>query len=376
MRAHWRTVLGVAFVVALVSQGAIVLLKGFGVFGDAALNGVAAGPGATPGELIDAFNGLLAARSLELVITMLGVVIATAVLTMVTSRAVLGRPVTAREAWADARPQLLRLFGLTGVLLLIGGSVFAVCVAPGVLVAVDGAGTAGAGLILLGSLGGFSVLVWLLIRLCLASPALMLEKQGIAKAMKRSVKLVRGSWWRVLGIQLLTVVLVYIVTSIIQIPFVLVGAAANPGGLTSLSSGSFGWLVLILSGVGAVIGSTITFPISAGVTALLYMDQRIRREALDLELARAAGVPGFETTPPAPDGPDTTSSELDAHRPLAPDATPTARDATDAPSAAHAADGLGATESPDGPDTTDPPEAGGAEDKRPSGVADNAAEGG
>ena len=30
----------------------------------------------------------------------------------------------------------------------------------------------------------------------------------------------------------------------------------------------------------------------AGITALLYIDRRIRREALDIELARAAGVPG------------------------------------------------------------------------------------
>jgi hypothetical protein len=308
MRAHWRTVLGVAFVVALVGQGAIVLVEGLGVFGDSALNAVAADPGATAGELVDAFSSLLAARSVALVITLLGVVVATAVLTMVTSRAVLGRPVTTREAWADARPQLLRLFGLTGLLLLIGGSVLAVCVAPGVLVAVGGAGAAGAGLILVGGVGGFVLLVWLLIRLCLASPALMLEKQGIVKAMKRSVKLVRGSWWRVLGIQLLTAVLVYIVMSIIQIPFILVGAAASPDGLRSLSSGAVGWSFLIITGAGAVIGSTITLPISAGVTALLYIDQRIRREALDLELARAAGVPGFDMPSPAPDAPGSTDA--------------------------------------------------------------------
>ena len=44
-----------------------------------------------------------------------------------------------------------------------------------------------------------------------------------------------------------------------------------------------------------MIASAITYPIAAGVSVLLYIDQRIRREALDLELARAAGVPGYET---------------------------------------------------------------------------------
>jgi hypothetical protein len=32
----------------------------------------------------------------------------------------------------------------------------------------------------------------------------------------------------------------------------------------------------------------LTQPFTAGVVALLYIDQRIRREALDLSLARAA----------------------------------------------------------------------------------------
>jgi hypothetical protein len=305
MRAHWRTVLGVSFVVALISQTAIAVLEGLGVYGDTSVNTVSPDPTATADEFLDAFSGLLAARSVALVITMVGVVMATAVLTMVTSRAVLGHPVTTREAWADARPQLLRLFGLTGLMLLIGVSLLAVCVAPGVVLAVNGARAPGAALVLVGLLAGVVVLASVLIRLCLASPALMLERQGIIKAMKRSVKLVRGSWWRVFGIQLLSMLLVYIVTSIIQIPFVVIGAVASPEGLTSLT-GDTTVSFLIILGVGAVIGSTITFPISAGVTALLYMDQRIRREALDLELARAAGVPGFGTTP-APTAPAPTA---------------------------------------------------------------------
>lgn len=57
----------------------------------------------------------------------------------------------------------------------------------------------------------------------------------------------------------------------------------------------FSWPFLIVSGIGAVITATITYPLSAGVMALLYVDQRIRREALDLDLARAAGLPGYDT---------------------------------------------------------------------------------
>ena len=47
-----------------------------------------------------------------------------------------------------------------------------------------------------------------------------------------------------------------------------------------------------------MIVSTHHLPHRAGVIALLYMDQRIRREALDLELARAAGLPGYDADTP------------------------------------------------------------------------------
>ena len=142
-----------------------------------------------------------------------------------------------------------------------------------------------------------------MIRFSLASPALMLEKQGIVKSMSRSAKLVRGSWWRVFGIQLLAGIIANIVASIIVIPFTFLAAALSGDGLTGFvntGTGNLGWTFLIISGIGSVIGSMITFPITAGVTVLLYIDQRIRREALDLELARAAGVQGYGHRAPPP----------------------------------------------------------------------------
>ncbi|CAM5588344.1 Glycerophosphoryl diester phosphodiesterase membrane domain-containing protein OS=Streptomyces microflavus OX=1919 GN=Smic_29140 PE=4 SV=1 [Streptomyces microflavus] len=47
-----------------------------------------------------------------------------------------------------------------------------------------------------------------------------------------------------------------------------------------------------------MIVSTLVYPFLAGVMALLYVDQRIRREALDLDLARAAGLPGHDADTP------------------------------------------------------------------------------
>ncbi len=195
---------------------------------------------------------------------------------------------------------MLKLFGLILLLLLIGVVVFGVGMLPGILVAISGSPSA-PGTRSPGRPGAGVVAVWLAVRFSLASPALMLEKQGIRQAMSRSAKLVRGSWWRVLGIQLLAAVIVGVVSAVIAIPFSLIAAAFSGEGISGLlnGTGDLGWTYFVISGIGAVIASMIKFPISAGVTVLLYIDQRIRREALDLELARAAGVQGYGAGTPA-----------------------------------------------------------------------------
>jgi hypothetical protein len=290
MRTYWRTVLGISLTVAIVTQIVVILLEGL-VLNDtstAALDD----PSATVDELTSAMGDAMLSSGVVFLISLVGTIVATALLTTVTSRAVLGKSVTIGEAWRDARPQVAKLFGLIFLLILIAFAVVAVGTLPGILVAVAGSGDAGAGLVVLGGLGAGVVALWLMIRFSLASPALMLEKQSIVKSLSRSAKLVRGSWWRVFGIQLLATIIANVVASIVVIPFAFLAGALDGEGFTGIlnSSGDLGWTFLIVSGIGSVIGSMITFPITAGVTVLLYIDQRIRREALDLELARAAGV--------------------------------------------------------------------------------------
>ncbi|CAL9474086.1 glycerophosphoryl diester phosphodiesterase membrane domain-containing protein [Streptomyces sp. enrichment culture] len=292
MRTYWRTVLGISLTVAILTEIVVVLLQGLVLddTGSEALND----PDATLSELGDALAQTTINSGVVFLISLIGTVLATALLTTVTSRAVLGRPVTTGEAWRDARPQVLKLFGLILLLLLIVAGLVTVGMAPGLLVTATAGGEAGVALTALGFLAGGVVAIWLMVRFSLASPALMLEKQGIKKAMGRSVKLVRGSWWRVFGIQLLATVIANVVASIIVIPFAFLAAALGGDGVGGFleGTGDLGWTFLVVSGIGSVIGSMITFPITAGVTVLLYIDQRIRREALDLELARAAGAQG------------------------------------------------------------------------------------
>jgi hypothetical protein len=304
MRTYWRTVLGISLTVAVVTEIAIILFQGL-VLDDSSTTDTLNDSTATLSEVSSALGSTLLGSGAVLLITLLGTIVATALLTTVTSRAVLGKPVTTPEAWRDARPQLPKLFGLTILLPLIAVAIVTVGILPGVIVGVTASSDAGVALAVIGGLGAGVVAVWLMTRFSLASPALMLEKQGVFKSMSRSAKLVRGSWWRVFGIQLLATIIANIMASIIVIPFTFLAAALSGDGITGFldsESGSLGWTFLIISGIGSVIGSMLTFPITAGVTVLLYIDQRIRREALDLDLARAAGVEdyGSAATGPTP----------------------------------------------------------------------------
>ncbi|WP_030625195.1 DUF7544 domain-containing protein [Streptomyces sclerotialus] len=294
MRAHWRTMMGISLVVAVITQALATVVSGVWFRGSDSL-ALGTDPSADLDKVMREAGGQFAAGGITWFIAMLGTVVATALITIVVSRAVLGRSVSLGEAWRDSRRQLPRLFGLLILVPLLILAAMAVALVPGILVAVAGAVPAGVALALLGALAATVAGVWLWIRYCLAAPALMLEKQGVITSMRRSAKLVRGSWWRVLGIQLLTVLIVVLVEFIVQIPATVVAFLIGGDSMADWMAGTAttGWTFLIVSGIGAVISSTVTFPISAGVTALLYMDQRIRREALDLELARAAGLPGY-----------------------------------------------------------------------------------
>ncbi|MGD9485278.1 hypothetical protein WDH52_18845 [Streptomyces sp. TRM70308] len=289
MRAHWRPVLGIALGVAVVIQLITTVLTRLWFSDQQALVELQDDPTPSMDQVSDALTQTAASSGVGGLATLVGTVIATAMLTMVVSRAVLGRPVTMGEAWHDARPRLLRLLGLTVLVTLILVSTMLVCVLPGVLLG----GAGGALLALLGGLGGLVLVIWLWIRFTLSAPALMLERSGVLTALHRSARLVRGSWWRIFGIQLLAALIVAVLGFVISIPTSLIA-----GAVSGASTGPFGapteltWSYLIVLGIGSVLTSTITLPFNAGVTALLYIDARIRREGLDLELARAAGAHG------------------------------------------------------------------------------------
>ncbi|MEU1124365.1 glycerophosphoryl diester phosphodiesterase membrane domain-containing protein [Streptomyces sp. NPDC005899] len=293
MRSHWRTVLGVSLTVSVITEVVVLLVQRYLMPEPTSVDPDAVGAEALR-QATESMQSQLVSSAPAALLAMIATLFTTSVLTVVVSRSVLGRTVTLSEAFSEARPRLLPLLGLTLLLSLLSAAIMAVGLLPGMLLG----GDAGIALAAVGFVAACVIALWLMVRFTLAAPALMLERQPVLTSLRRSAKLVRGSWWRIFGILALTYLLVIVVTLIIAVPFGIVAVTVDSDGLSeflSNDSPDFGWPFLVITGIGEVIVSTLTYPFTAGVIALLYIDRRIRREALDLELARAAGVPGYDT---------------------------------------------------------------------------------
>jgi hypothetical protein len=131
-------------------------------------------------------------------------------------------------------------------------------------------------------------LLWFWVRVrALAVPTLMLEPVGVFPALGRSVRLTRHQFWRLLGLLLLVSLVVGVAGGMLRLPFSIVGEVF----LTSASNTGYGLLIYLLTtAAGTVLSSAVVQPFSAAVSALLYIDQRIRKEAYDVELLTRAGI--------------------------------------------------------------------------------------
>jgi len=249
----------------------------------------------------------VSAAGLQILVTLVASLLLTGILTVAVSRAVLGQQVSAGQAWAQARSRVPALLGVTGLVILIEVGVLLLSVGPGILLAALGAPTLVTVLaFVIGVPVAIGFAVYLYVAFALAPPAVVLERQGVLSSLRRSRQLVKGAWWRTFGILALVNIIAQLLANILSVPFVVAmlvvtfitgdGNGVNP----------YEILPLLVTALGAIVASAVTWPFTAVSTALLYVDRRIRREGLDIELARAAGVHGAPAptamqpgTPPA-----------------------------------------------------------------------------
>ena len=236
----------------------------------------------TDDQVFELLGGSLVTLVVSLALSLLTQVILTGMLTFSVSKAVLGERPRAADAWEATRRRLPALLGLTVLVFVLVGAGLIVPVLPGIVALVLGADLVGVLLLVVGVPLALVVALVAAVLTWFAAPVVMLEKQPVLRALRRSARLVRANLWRVIGLWLLLQLLVVTLSAVLSGPLALISAGVfdNPFGLASLS----------LQGIGTVLASTITLPFAAAAAVLVYVDQRMRREALDLQLTRAAGV--------------------------------------------------------------------------------------
>jgi hypothetical protein len=170
------------------------------------------------------------------------------------------------------------LFSLLAAALLIG---------PGVLLLINNNLGAGLFLLFVGLLSLIAVALAVSTKISLAAPAIVLEGHGVMAGLRRSFALTTGAaFWRILGITLLAGFLAGIARSLLGLPFSIIGTIL--GALSGQDSESGQMIVTFVSHLSALLTGAITTPFVAAVTGLLYIDRRMRLEALDVVLLREA----------------------------------------------------------------------------------------
>ncbi|MGW6060200.1 DUF7847 domain-containing protein [Streptomyces sp. NPDC055189] len=217
--------------------------------------------------------------------------------------AVLGRPAAFGAVWRRAWSRTPSVMGVTVLLALILMLPFVafLLLLVSFFVTVLTQSAAPFGLVFLLLLVVTPLAAWLYVLFAFAPAAAALETAGPVRALRRSARLVRGAWWRTFGISLLAGVIVGAVSLAVRLPLQFAtpmpprpgpGTSASEVFLDQLRS-QFG-LYALLGLVGTFVTQLAASVFLPLVTAVLYVDQRIRKEGLAHTLAQAAAEDGTE----------------------------------------------------------------------------------
>ncbi|SPM34131.1 transmembrane protein [Mycobacterium rhizamassiliense] len=237
-------------------------------------------------------GGYLASVSGSMLVTWLGSMLLSGMLTVIVGRAVFGSSITIGETWARIRGRLLPLFGLAVLEAAVLAALVGLVV---VLIALAAAVAGGAAAVLLGiplTLAVVALAIYLYTVVLFAPVLIVLERLPVIEAITRSFALIRHGFWRVLGIRVLTYIVAAVVSGAVAAPFSIVSQVMTIGGA------SIGLLLAgtTITAIGGAIGQIITAPFNAGVIVLLYADRRMRAEAFDLVLQSGANGGAYADT--------------------------------------------------------------------------------
>lgn len=231
---------------------------------------------------------IIAGIVVSLAITALSVIVQGVVVAEV-SRAVVGERATLRELWALVRPVFWRLAGYFALQLLVW-----VVVAVVIAVPFFAAGATEQWGLLAIAIPALLALVplgaWIGTKLYLVPAAIVLERTGPFRAIARSWVLTRGRFWPTFGVMILISLIMGVASSIVGAPLQLLAgflpAILVPFGEGGDPGAGIGVVLAVglLSAALQLLVSAISTIVSGTGGALMYIDARMRREALDLRL--------------------------------------------------------------------------------------------
>ncbi len=238
------------------------------------------------GELLQAQAGAYLAALVYFLVA----AVTQAATSLAMSEVYLGRPASAGAA---LRVALQRWYRWIGIALWQAGSFLwlpLLGLLPGLLLI--GLGTRGGNRVLVGVgavvlvaavLGGFVGGLLFYLRNALAVPAAIVERLTIRPAMRRSRVLAAGAKGRI-----------FVVLLIAGCLYTVVGVLESPASLLMLLAPKANhYLAVAITLVISFLGRTVVAPVALIGLTLVYFDQRVRKEALDLQLlleaSRASG---------------------------------------------------------------------------------------
>jgi hypothetical protein len=168
----------------------------------------------------------------------------------------LDRPAGVMDSFSRVKGEI---FGVIGLSLAVGALIVLGCMAlivPGIMLA---------------------------IRWSLAVPVKILEGTDVGGAMSRSSQLTRGSRGRIFVIWFLVIVLSFALSFALRWP---IEVAAGVKSIAGLQHATAGYRVAAL--LASFIAQCLVGPLATIVFSLLYYDERVRKEAFDLQLMMQA----------------------------------------------------------------------------------------